>query len=50
MTECANYINEICPQIPTYTQNVVRAYNSDLQGIDISAAGTLYWQYVSWAN
>ena len=50
LTECANYINEICPQIPTYTQNVVRAYNSDLQGIDISAAGTLYWQYVSWAN
>ena len=50
MTELCNYINEICPQVPTYGANVTRAYNDDLQGIEISASGTMYWQYVSWAE
>ena len=50
LTELANYVNEICPQVPTYGANVTRAYNSDLQGIKLSATGTLYWQYVSWGE
>ena len=50
LTECANYINEICPQVPTYGANVTRAYIDDLQGIEVSAANTLRWQYVSWGE
>ena len=50
LTELANYINEICPQVPTYGANVTRAYIDDLQGIEVSAANTLRWQYVSWGE
>ena len=50
LTECANYINEICPQVPTYGANVTRAYIDDLQGIEVSAANTRRWQYVSWGE
>lgn len=50
LTEIANYINDLCPQVPTYGQNITRAYNSKLQNIDVSATNTLYWQYVSWAE
>ena len=50
MTELTNYINELCPQVPTYGANVTRAYNDDLQGIKVSAANTLYWGAVSWAE
>ena len=50
MTELTNYINEICPQVPTYGANVTRAYNDDLQGVEISSSGTMYWCYVSWAE
>ena len=48
LTELANYINEVCPQVPTYGANVTRAYNDDLQGVAVSATGTLYWNAVSW--
>ena len=48
LTELANYINEVCPQVPTYGANVTRAYNADLQGVEVSATGTLYWNAVSW--
>ena len=50
LTELANYINEVCPQVPTYGQNVTRAYNDDLVGINVSATNTLYWGSVSWAQ
>ncbi|MEA4920775.1 MAG: ABC transporter substrate-binding protein [Clostridiaceae bacterium] len=50
LEECTSYINLLCPQIPTYGANVVRAYNSDLQGIKVSASNTLRWQYVSWGK
>lgn len=48
LEECSAYINSICGQVPTYGANVVRAYNSGLKGINVSASNTLYWQYVSW--
>jgi len=50
LTELANYINEVCPQVPTYGANVTRAYNDDLVGINVSATNTLYWGAVSWAD
>ena len=48
--ECVAYIQELCPQIPTYSSNVVRALDADLQGFEVNASGNTYWQYVSWAE
>ena len=50
LEECAAYINELCPHVPTYQVNVVRAYNANLQGFEVNASGNTYWQYVSWAE
>ena len=50
LQEASAYLNEACPQPSMYLVNVVRAYNSDLQGIEVSASNTLRWQYVSWAE
>ena len=48
--ECVAYIQELCPQIPTYSSNVVRALDADLQGFEVNASGNTYWHYVSWAE
>ncbi len=48
--ECVAYIQELCPQIPTYSSNVVRALDANLQGFEVNASGNTYWQYVSWAE
>ena len=50
LQEASAYLNEACPQPSMYLVNVVRAYNSGLQGIEVSASNTLRWQYVSWAE
>ena len=50
LEELTAYINELCPQVPTYGANVTRAYNSNLQGIEVSATNALYWGKVSWAD
>ena len=49
LEEAAAYLNEICPHVPMYSVNVVRAYNSNLQGFEVNASGNTYWQNVSWA-
>jgi len=50
LEEAAARLNEICPQIPTYSVNVVRAYNSKLQGFEVNAGGNTYWENVYWAE
>ena len=50
LEKCTARINEVCGQVPMYQVNVVRAYNSNLQGINVSASGNINWQYVSWAD
>ncbi|MEA4920774.1 MAG: hypothetical protein VB078_07630, partial [Clostridiaceae bacterium] len=50
LEQCSARINQLCGQVPTYGANVVRAFNANLEGIKISASGTMYWQYVSWAK
>ncbi|MBQ3091650.1 MAG: hypothetical protein IJC44_03870, partial [Clostridia bacterium] len=44
------YIQDLCPQVPTYSADVVRAYNSNLQGYEFNASGNTYWHNVSWAE
>ena len=48
--ECIAYIQEICPQVPTYSMNMVRAMDADLEGFEMNASGNTYWHYVSWAE
>ena len=43
-------IQELCPQIPTYSANVVRAYDANLQGFEVNASGNTYWHPVHWAQ
>ena len=50
LEEAAAYLNEICPHVPIYNMNVVRAYNSNLQGFEVNASGNTYWENVSWAE
>ena len=50
LEEAAAYLNEICPHVPMYSVNVVRAYNSNLQGFEVNASGNTYWENVSWAE
>lgn len=50
LEDCVARLNEVCPYVPLYIINQTRAYNSDLQNLAVSAAGTINWQYVSWAE
>ena len=46
---CAK-LNEICTQAPLYQPTTLRAYNSNLQGVEVSDSGYLYFENVSWAE
>ena len=50
LEECVARLNEDCPAAPIYLVNQTRAFNSNLEGIKLSANGGLRWQYVSWAE
>lgn len=46
---CAR-VNDQCLMISLYTSSVVRAYNSQLHGADVSASGQMLYQDLSWAE
>ncbi len=50
LTECNALINELCPQVPLYQDVYLRAYNADLEGVEINAGGTLYFNDVKWKD
>ena len=50
LEQCSARLNEVCTQIPTYQADMIRAYDSNLEGVAINASGGIYWQYVSWAE
>ena len=50
ITEFSKAINELCPQVPLYMQNNTRAYKSELQGFNLNAGGTTYYEQFSWGN
>ena len=50
LEEACARLNELCPAVPAYSVNVVRAYNSKLQGFEVNAAGNSYWENVYWAE
>ena len=48
ITELSVALNELCPQVPLYMKNNTRAYKSDLQGFNVNAGGTTYYELFSW--
>ena len=50
ITELNKLVNENCPQVPLYLKNNTRAYKSDLQGFNVNAGGTTYYEQFSWGN
>lgn len=50
VTEFNLAVNELCPQVPLYIRNNVRAYNSDLAGFNLNAGGNTYYDLMSWGN
>lgn len=50
VAEFSKAINEFCPQVPLYMKNNSRAYNSDIQGFNLNAGGTTYYEQFSWGN
>ena len=50
ITEISKMVNELNPFDPLYTSTVIRAFNADLQGFDVSAAGRTYYADLHWAE
>jgi len=50
VTELSKTLNELCPQIPLYLRNNVRAYRNGLQGFNLNAGGNTYYEFMSWGS
>lgn len=50
VTELSKAINEICPQIPLFLKNNIRAYNSKLQGFNLTSNGMTRYEKMYWAE
>ena len=48
LRQCNTLINELCPQVPLFQDVYLRAYNANLEGVEINAAGFLYFNDVKW--
>ena len=49
-TELSKALNELCPQVPLFLKNNIRAYNSKLQGFNLNAGGGTYYERFYWAE
>ena len=43
-------LNLLCSQAPLYQPLTLRAYDADLEGVEVSDSGTLYFEDVYWAE
>lgn len=50
MEQANSILNSLTPQIALYQDTVKRAYNAKLGGVEVSAAGTLYFNNVYWTE
>ena len=50
ITELSKALNELCPQVPLFLKNNIRAYNSKLQGFNLNAGGNSYIEKFYWAE
>ncbi len=49
-TELNLALNDLCPQVPLYMRNNVRAYDAALAGFNLNAGGNTYYDWMSWGN
>ena len=49
IVELNKTLNQLCPQIPLYPGSNVRAFNSKLQGVNLTPAGLTRFEQMSWA-
>ncbi len=50
VNELSKALNELCPQVPLYLRNNVRAYRNGLQGFNVNAGGSTYYERMSWGS
>lgn len=50
LQEASALANELCTQAPLYQPVELRAYNADLEGVEVNASGDLYFEKVKWKN
>ena len=50
IVELNKTLNQLCPQIPLYQGSNVRAFNSKLQGVNLTPAGLTRSEQMSWAE
>ena len=50
IVELNKTLNQLCPQIPLYQDSNVRAFNSKLQGVNLTPAGLTRSEQMSWAE
>ena len=48
LKEVTVQLNELCPQVSLYQDMYLRAYNANLEGVDINAGGNIRFQDISW--
>ena len=48
LKEVTVQLNELCPQVSLYQDMYLRAYNANLEGVDINAGGSIRFQDISW--
>ena len=48
IAQLAAQLNQRCPQIPLYQGENLRAYHSDLEGMNLNGAGATRFELVSW--
>jgi len=50
VTELSKALNELCPQVPLFLKNNIRAYNSKLQGFNVTPNGATRYETMYWAE
>ncbi len=48
LKEVTVQLNELCSQVSLYQDMYLRAYNANLEGVDINAGGNIRFQDISW--
>ena len=50
MEKLSARLNQLCSQAPLWQPISMRAFNADLEGVQVSDSGSLYFEDVSWKN
>ena len=48
LEQCSALLNSICSQVPLYQPVALRAYDSNLKGVEVNDSGTIYFEKCSW--